>query len=100
MAKEEYDFTKRQVIDLEIYWFIIFMVNARELFGSRLRYNVYKIVEHCFSLFKPSLLKLLKKLIHKAAMIGFGNEIYQREIAEIRRRKNLYKLIRKGINLR
>jgi hypothetical protein len=61
MAKEEYDFTKRQVVD-QIYWFIMFILSAHELFGSHLRHHVYKIAEHCFSLFKPSLLKPLKKL--------------------------------------
>jgi len=64
MAKEEYDFTKRKVID-QIYWFIMFILSAYELFGSRLRHHVYKIAEHCFSLFKPSLLKPLNKLIIK-----------------------------------
>jgi hypothetical protein len=64
MVKEEYDFTKHKVID-QIHWFIMFILSAYELFGPRLRYHVYKIAEHCFSLFKPSLLKPLKKLVYK-----------------------------------
>jgi hypothetical protein len=61
LAKEEYDFTKNEVID-QIYWFIMFILSAYELFGPRLRHHVYKIAEHYFFLFKPSLLKPLKKL--------------------------------------
>ncbi|CAF3448917.1 unnamed protein product [Rotaria sp. Silwood1] len=64
MAKEEYDFTNCKVID-QIHWFIMFILSAYELFGSRLRYHVYKIAEHCFSIFKPSLLKSLQKIIYK-----------------------------------
>jgi hypothetical protein len=64
MVKEEYDFTKHKVID-QIHWFIMFILSAYEFFGPRLRHHVYKIAEHCFSLFKPSLLKPLKKLVSK-----------------------------------
>jgi hypothetical protein len=64
MAKEEYDFSKREIID-QIYWFIMFILSAHKLFEPRLRYHVYKIAEHCFSLFKPSLLKPLNKLIEQ-----------------------------------
>lgn len=62
MAKEEYDFTKQKVID-QIYWFIMFILSAYDLFGSCLRHHVSKIAEHCFYIFKPSLLKPLKQLI-------------------------------------
>ncbi|CAF2865579.1 unnamed protein product [Rotaria sp. Silwood2] len=64
IAKEEYNFTNDKVID-QIYWFIMFILSAYELFGPRLRYHVYKIAEHCFSIFNSLLLKSLKKLIYK-----------------------------------
>ncbi|CAF3711616.1 unnamed protein product [Rotaria sp. Silwood1] len=64
MAKEEYDFTDCKVID-QIYWFVMFILSAYKFFGSRLRHHVYKIAEHCFSLFEPLLLKSLKKLIQR-----------------------------------
>ena len=35
MAKEEYDFTKREVLD-QIYWFIMFILSANMFFGPRL----------------------------------------------------------------
>jgi hypothetical protein len=65
MAKEEYDFTKCEVID-QIYWFVMFILSAHQWFGSHLRHNIYKIAEHIFILFKPSLLKPLKKLKHRS----------------------------------
>ncbi|CAF1472321.1 unnamed protein product [Rotaria sp. Silwood1] len=65
MAKEEYDFTNRNVID-QIHWFIRFILSAYKFFGPRLRHHVYKIAKHCFSLFKRSLLKFLRKLVWKA----------------------------------
>ena len=64
MAKEEYDFTKHKIIN-QIYWFIMFILSAYKLFHIRIRYHVYKIAEHCFSLFRPSLLKPLKKLMRR-----------------------------------
>ncbi|CAF1194445.1 unnamed protein product [Rotaria sp. Silwood1] len=64
MAKEEYDFTDCKVVD-QIYWFVMFILSAYKFFGSRLRHHVYKIAEHCFSLFEPLLLKSLKKLIQR-----------------------------------
>ena len=67
MAKEEYDFTKCKIVD-QIYWFIMFILSAHKFFGPRLRYHVYKIAEHCFSLFKPSLLRPLKSLIKRTNM--------------------------------
>ena len=65
MAKEEYDLTKCEVVD-QIYWFVMFILSAHKWFGSRLRHHIYIIAEHCFSLFKPSLLKPLKKLKERA----------------------------------
>jgi hypothetical protein len=65
MAKEEYDFTKCEVID-QIYWFVMFILSAPKWFGSHLRHHVYKIAEHIFILFKPALLKSLKKLKHRS----------------------------------
>jgi hypothetical protein len=65
MVKEEYDFTNRKVID-QIYWFIMFILSAYQLFGDCLRHHVYTIAKHCFSLFEPSLLKPLKKLIRRS----------------------------------
>ena len=65
MAKEEYDLTKCEVVD-QIYWFLMFILSAHKWFGSRLRHHIYTIAEHCFSLFKPSLLKPLKKLKERA----------------------------------
>ncbi|CAF3385683.1 unnamed protein product [Rotaria sp. Silwood2] len=62
MAKEEYDFTSEAVID-QIYWFVMFILSAYELFGPRLRYHVFRIAEHCFSIFKPLLLQSFKKLV-------------------------------------
>ncbi|CAF3604455.1 unnamed protein product [Rotaria socialis] len=64
MAKEEYNFNDHKVID-QIYWFIMFILSAYKLFGSRLRHHVYQIAENCFSLFEPLLLKRLKKLIQR-----------------------------------
>jgi hypothetical protein len=65
MAKEEYNFSQRQIID-QLYWFIMCILSGRILFEPCLRYHVYKIAEHCFSMFKPSLLKPLKKLVEQA----------------------------------
>jgi hypothetical protein len=65
MAKEEYDFTKCEVID-QIYWFVMFILSAQKWFGPRLRHHVYKIAEHIFTLFKPSLLKPLDTLNHRS----------------------------------
>ncbi|CAF4303306.1 unnamed protein product, partial [Rotaria sp. Silwood2] len=61
MANEEYDFSNRQIID-QIYWFIMFILSAYELFETNLRYHVYKIAENYFSVFCPSLLKCLYQL--------------------------------------
>jgi hypothetical protein len=81
MAEEEYDFSKREIID-QIYWFIMFILSAHKLFGPRLRYHVYKIAEHCFSLFEPSLLKPLDKLIKRT-------NIYIRKLTVIIGQENL-----------
>ncbi|CAF1516857.1 unnamed protein product [Rotaria sp. Silwood1] len=62
MAKGEYDFNNRKVID-QIYWFLMFILSAYEYFGPRLRHHVYGIAKHWFSLFKSSRLKCLRKLV-------------------------------------
>ncbi|CAF4157855.1 unnamed protein product, partial [Rotaria sordida] len=56
MAKEEYDFRNRQVID-QIYWFIMFILSAHQLFETNLRYHIHKIAQNCFSIYYPSLLE-------------------------------------------
>ncbi|CAF1394560.1 unnamed protein product [Rotaria sordida] len=61
LAKEEYDFRNRTIID-QIYWFIMFILSAYELFETNLRYHVCKIAENYFSIFCPSLLKCLYRL--------------------------------------
>ncbi|CAF3576230.1 unnamed protein product [Rotaria sp. Silwood1] len=61
MTKEEYDFTNRQVID-QIYWFIMFILSAHELFETNLRYHVHKIAQNCFSIYYPSILECLNRL--------------------------------------
>ncbi|CAF4658200.1 unnamed protein product [Rotaria sp. Silwood1] len=61
MAKEEYDFTNRKVID-QVYWFIMFILSCYELFETNLRYHVQKIAQNCFSIFCPSLLECLYRL--------------------------------------
>jgi hypothetical protein len=66
MAKEEYDFSKREVID-QIYWFVMFILCAPQLFGPRLRHHIYKMAEYYFSLFSIASLRLLEKLIHTTA---------------------------------
>jgi hypothetical protein len=65
IAEEEYDFSKREIVD-QIYSFIMCILSGRILFEPCLRYHVYKTAEHCFFLFKPSLLKPLKKLVEQA----------------------------------
>ncbi|CAF1129827.1 unnamed protein product [Rotaria magnacalcarata] len=69
LAKEEYDFRNHQVAD-QIYWFIMFILSAYELFDTHIRYHVHKIAQNCFSLFCPSLLKRLHRLEERT-----GNEI-------------------------
>jgi len=64
LAKEEYDFSNGDVVD-QIYWFVMFIQSASELFGPRLRHHVYRIAEHCFALFSPALLKPLQGLIRQ-----------------------------------
>ncbi|CAF5117080.1 unnamed protein product, partial [Rotaria sp. Silwood1] len=64
MAKEEYDFNNREVID-QIYWFLMFIISAYKYFGPRLRHHIYGIAKHWFSLFKRSRLKCLQKLVWK-----------------------------------
>ncbi|CAF1402829.1 unnamed protein product [Adineta steineri] len=61
MSKEEYDFSNSKIID-QIYWLIIFILSAYELFDTHIRYHVYKIAENYFSVFRPSLLKCLYRL--------------------------------------
>ncbi|CAF1544301.1 unnamed protein product [Rotaria sp. Silwood1] len=61
IAKEKYDFRNRKVID-QIYWFIMFILSAHELFETHIRYHVQTIAENCFSIFCPSLLKCLYRL--------------------------------------
>jgi hypothetical protein len=64
LAKEEYDFSNDDVVD-QIYWFVMFIQIAYELFGPHLRHHVYRIAEHCFALFSPVLLKPLQRLIRQ-----------------------------------
>ncbi|CAF1107384.1 unnamed protein product [Adineta ricciae] len=65
LVKEEYDFARRDVMD-QIYWFIMFIESAYELFGPRLRHHIYRIAEHCFALFSRDLLEPLGRLIQPA----------------------------------
>jgi hypothetical protein len=64
LAKEEYNFNNGDVVD-QIYWFVMFIQSAYELFGPRLRHHVYRIAEHCFTLFSPVLLKPLQGLLQR-----------------------------------
>ncbi|CAF1520926.1 unnamed protein product, partial [Adineta ricciae] len=62
LVKEEYDLTRRDVMD-QIYWFIVFIESAYELFGLCLRHHIYRIAEHYFALFSRDLLEPLERLI-------------------------------------
>lgn len=64
LAKGEYDLNNSNVID-QIYWFVMFIQSAYELFGPRLRHHIYRIAEYCFSLFSPNLLKPLRRLLQR-----------------------------------
>ncbi|CAF3881010.1 unnamed protein product [Rotaria sp. Silwood2] len=61
LTKDKYDFKNRKVID-QIYWFIMFILSAHELFETHLRYHVYIIAQNCFATLCPSLLKYLHRL--------------------------------------
>jgi hypothetical protein len=62
VSKEQYDFTNRQTTD-RICWYVMFILSTYTLFGSRLRHQLYKIDEHCFSQFSSFLLESLKRLL-------------------------------------
>ena len=61
LAQEHYDGTCEEVLD-QLYWFIMFILSAFELFGPRLRHHLQRIAEYYFSLHSPDRLEPLHRL--------------------------------------